>query len=177
MSAILLSDNYYLCSGVQGSHVETLFIRGELEIEKLRGTSTFSDIIIAIEHDSLRNNVIRAIKKAKSRYIVLLSAIESDCYVKIDNIIYSSLRFNLQPLQYLVEFYHTLRQHTLTRRECEVLKLVHLENHEIAEHLKLSQKTTSTYRVKIQEKFNMRAKNSLAMQRVKSAILDQKIKC
>jgi len=56
-----------------------------------------------------------------------------------------------------------------------VLKLVHLENHKIAKHLKLSQKTTSTYRVKIQEKFNMRAKNSLAMQRVKSAILDQKI--
>lgn len=63
MSAILLSDNYYLYSGIQGSKVATLFICGELEIEKLRKTSAFTNVIIAIENDSLRNNVIRAIKK------------------------------------------------------------------------------------------------------------------
>jgi len=174
MSAILLSDNYYLCSGIQSSKVATLFICGELEIEKLRKTNVFTNVIIAIEQDSLRNNVIRAIKKARSRYIVLLKAIESDSYVKIDNIIYSSLRFNLQPLQYLVKFYHSLHQQAFTRREYDVLKLVHLENKKIAKRLKLSQKTTSTYRVKIQEKMHMRAKNQLAMHRVKSAILDQK---
>lgn len=72
--------------------------------------------------------------------------------------LYSSLRFNLQPLQYLIEFYHSLHQHTFTRREYDVLKLVHFENNRIAKRLKLSQKTTSTYRVKIQEKMHMRAK-------------------
>ena len=36
----------------------------------------------------------------------------------------------------------------------------------------LSQKTTSTYRVRILEKLNMRSKNILAMTRVKSAIVD-----
>ncbi len=175
MRAILLSDNYYLCSGVQGSRVDTLFICGELEIEKLRKTSAFTNIIIAIEHDSLRNNVIRAIKKSRSRYIVLLNVIESGRYVKIDNIIYSSLRFNLQPLQYLMEFYHSVRQHTFTRKEYDVLKLVHLENNKIAKRLNLSHKTTSTYRMKIQEKMHMRTKNQLAMHRVKSALLAQKL--
>ncbi|ECG6272628.1 response regulator transcription factor, partial [Salmonella enterica subsp. enterica serovar Napoli] len=82
--------------------------------------------------------------------------------------------FNLQPLQYLMKFYHSLHQHTFTHREYDVLKLVHLENKKIAKRLKLSQKTTSTYRVKIQEKMHMRTKNQLAMHRVKSAILDQK---
>ena len=56
-----------------------------------------------------------------------------------------------------------------------MLKLFHLENHEIAKKLQLSQKTTSTYRVRILEKLNMRSKNILAMTRVKSAIVDQKL--
>ncbi|MEB6377847.1 LuxR C-terminal-related transcriptional regulator [Leclercia adecarboxylata] len=175
MSAILLSDNYYLCAGTEGSQVDTLFICDELEVEKLCKTNAFTNIIIAIEQDSLRNNVISAIKKSRSRYIVLLNAIESGRYVKIDNIIYSSLHFRLQPLQYLVEYYHSLRQHWFTRREYEVLNLAHLENHKIAKRLKLSQKTISTYRIKIQEKMHMRAKNPLAMNRVKSALLDQKL--
>nr|WP_226882916.1 LuxR C-terminal-related transcriptional regulator [Enterobacter hormaechei] len=52
------------------------------------------------------------------------------------------------------------------------MKLFHLENHEIAKKLQLSQKTTSAYRVRIIEKLNMRSKNILAMTRVKSAIVD-----
>ncbi len=71
-----------------------------------------------------------------------------------------------------MRFYRALRTHSFTRREYDVLKLFHLENHEIAKKLQLSQKTTSTYRVRILEKLNMRSKNILAMTRVKSAIVD-----
>jgi len=53
-----------------------------------------------------------------------------------------------------------------------VQKLVQSQNHASAKKQHLSQKTTSTYRVRIIEKLNMRSKNILAMTRVKSAIVD-----
>lgn len=158
MHTVILSDNYYLCSGIHCSRINALFISDETDLEQLIEVSAFRDVIIAIAHDNLRNKVIKQIRQEKSRYIVLLNEIEPDCYIKIDNIIYSSLRFTLQPLQHLISFFPHFRQHHFTRREYDVLKLAHLENHKIAKRLSLSQKTTSTYRIKIQEKLNMRAK-------------------
>ncbi|MBZ0059780.1 MULTISPECIES: helix-turn-helix transcriptional regulator [Leclercia] len=172
MRTVFLSDNYYLCSGIHCSKLNTVFMSDDADLDQLDELGTFRDVIIAIAHDGLRNQVIKKVRQEKSRYIVLLNEIEADCYIKIDNIIYSSLRFTLQPLQHLINFFPHFRQHHFTRREYDVLKLVHLENHKIARRLSLSQKTTSTYRIKIQEKLNMRAKNMLAMHRVRSAIID-----
>lgn len=101
--------------------------------------------------------------------------IEANSAVRIDNIIYSSMYFSAHPFKQLMRFYRALRRHSFTRREYDVLNLFHMENHQIAKKLKLSQKTTSTYRVRIQEKLNMRSKNILALTRMKSAIVDQKL--
>ncbi|WP_254208986.1 LuxR C-terminal-related transcriptional regulator [Enterobacter hormaechei] len=147
-------------------------IRDDADIHDLDGVDQAMDFIIAIEQDKLRNKTIRQVKKVKRDYIVLMHEIEANRAVRIDNIIYSSMHFTAHPFQQLMRFYRALRTHSFTRREYDVLKLFHLENHEIAKKLQLSQKTTSTYRVRIIEKLNMRSKNILAMTRVKSAIVD-----
>lgn len=175
MSILFISDNYYLCSGVLSAQTTVHFIRDDEDIYDLIGVDPEQSFIIAIEQDNLRNGVIRQVKKIKNSYIVLMHEIEVNRAVKIDNIIYSSMHFNIRPFQQLMRFYRALRINAFTRREYDVLKLFHLENHEIAKRLKLSQKTTSTYRVKILEKLNMRSRNILAMSRMKSAIVDQKL--
>ncbi|MDH1126131.1 MULTISPECIES: LuxR C-terminal-related transcriptional regulator [Enterobacter] len=153
----------------------THLIRDKKDIHDLDEVDPTLDFIIAIEQDTLRNSTIQQVKKIRRDYIVLMHEIEANRAVRIDNIIYSSMHFSVHPFQQLMRFYRALRTHSFTRREYDVLKLFHLENHEIAKKLQLSQKTTSTYRVKILEKLNMRAKNILAMSRVKSAIVDQKL--
>ncbi|WP_331397766.1 LuxR C-terminal-related transcriptional regulator [Enterobacter quasihormaechei] len=153
----------------------THLIRDKKDIHDLDEVDPTLDFIIAIEQDTLRNSTIQQVKKIRRDYIVLMHEIEANRAVRIDNIIYSSMLFSVHPFQQLMRFYRALRTHSFTRREYDVLKLFHLENHEIAKKLQLSQKTTSTYRVKILEKLNMRAKNILAMSRVKSAIVDQKL--
>ncbi|MEM0703460.1 LuxR C-terminal-related transcriptional regulator [Enterobacter quasihormaechei] len=153
----------------------THLIRDKKDIHDLDEVDPTLDFIIAIEQDTLRNSTIQQVKKIRRDYIVLMHEIEANRAVRIDNIIYSSMHFSVHPFQQLMRFYRALRTHSFTRREYDVLKLFHLENHEIAKKLQLSQKTTSTYRVKILEKLNMRAKNIVAMSRVKSAIVDQKL--
>ena len=172
MNFLFISDNYYLCHGVSSSLTSTHLIRDDADIHDLDGVDQAMDFIIAIEQDKLRNKTIRQVKKVKCDYIVLMHEIEANRAVRIDNIIYSSMHFTAHPFQQLMRFYRALRTHSFTRREYDVLKLFHLENHEIAKKLHLSQKTTSTYRVRILEKLNMRSKNILAMTRVKSAIVD-----
>ena len=154
------------------SPVDALFISTDFSRDHLHYVSPFDDVIIAVEEVSLRHDVIKRIKHVKKRYIILLSEIELGCHVKINNIIYSSLHFSLKSLQHLVKFNHTLAENNFTQREYDVLKLAHLRNCKIAEKLNLSQKTTSTYRTKIQEKLSMRAKNALAMHRIKAAIIN-----
>ncbi|MEG7493089.1 LuxR C-terminal-related transcriptional regulator [Enterobacter hormaechei] len=172
MNFLFISDNYYLCHGVSSSLTSTHLIRDDADIHDLDGVDQAMDFIIAIEQDKLRNKTIRQVKKVKRDYIVLMHEIEANRAVRIDNIIYSSIHFTAHPFQQLMRFYRALRTHSFTRREYDVLKLFHLENHEIAKNLQLSQKTTSAYRVRIIEKLNMRSKNILAMTRVKSAIVD-----
>ncbi|TXT99510.1 DNA-binding response regulator [Enterobacter hormaechei] len=175
MNFLFISDNYYLCHGVASPLTATHWIHDDGDIHALDGVDPAMDFIIAIEQDKLRNKTIRQVKKVKRDYIVLMHEIEANRAVRIDNIIYSSMHFTAHPFQQLMRFYRALRTHSFTRREYDVLKLFHLENHEIAKKLQLSQKTTSTYRVRILEKLNMRSKNILAMTRVKSAIVDQKL--
>ncbi|EOZ1475788.1 TPA: response regulator transcription factor [Enterobacter hormaechei subsp. steigerwaltii] len=172
MNFLFISDNYYLCQGVSSSLTSTHLIRDDADIHDLDGVDQAMDFIIAIEQDKLRNKTIRQVKKVKCDYIVLMHEIEANRAVRIDNIIFSSMHFTAHPFQQLMRFYRALRTHSFTRREYDVLKLFHLENHEIAKKLQLSQKTTSTYRMRILEKLNMRSKNILAMTRVKSAIVD-----
>ncbi|EML1552021.1 LuxR C-terminal-related transcriptional regulator [Enterobacter hormaechei] len=175
MNFIFISDNYYLCHGVSSALTSTCLIRDDADIHDLNRLDPAMDFIIAIEQDKLRNKTIQQVKKVKRDYIVLMHEIEANSAVRIDNIIYSSMHFTAHPFQQLMRFYRALRTHSFTRREYDVLKLFHMENHEIAKKLKLSQKTTSTYRVRILEKLNMRSKNILAMSRIKSAIVDQKL--
>lgn len=175
MNFLFISDNYYLCHGVASPLTATHWIHDDGDIHDLDAVDPAMDFIIAIEQDKLRNKTIRQVKKVKRDYIVLMHEIEANRAVRIDNIIYSSMHFTAHPFQQLMRFYRALRTHSFTRREYDVLKLFHLENHEIAKKLQLSQKTTSTYRVRILEKLNMRSKNILAMTRVKSAIVDQKL--
>ena len=172
MNFLFISDNYYLCQGVSSALTSIHLIRDDADIHDLDGVDQAMDFIIAIEQDKSRNKTIRQVKKVKRDYIVLMHEIEANRAVRIDNIIYSSMHFTAHPFQQLMRFYRALRTHSFTRREYDVLKLFHLENHEIAKKLQLSQKTTSTYRVRILEKLNMRSKNILAMTRVKSAIVD-----
>lgn len=173
MRFLFISDNYYLCSGVSNSQISTLLLRDDQDIYNLCEADPGLDFVIAVEQDNLRNKTITQVKSVKRDYIVLMHEIEANCAVRIDNIIYSSMHFDTYPFQQLMRFYRALRTHSFTRREYDVLKLFHMENHEIAKKLHLSQKTTSTYRVKILEKLNMRSKNILAMTRMKSAIVDQ----
>ena len=172
MNFLFISDNYYLCQGVSSALTSTHLIRDDADIHDLDGVDQAMDFIIAIEQDKLRNKTIRQVKKVKRDYIVLMHEIEANRAVRIDNIIYSSMHFTAHPFQQLMRFYRALRTHSFTRREYDVLKLFHLDNHEIAKRLQLSQKTTSTYSVRILEKLYMRSKNILAMTRVKSAIVD-----
>ncbi len=171
MNVLFLSDNYYLHTGMSQTHITPRLISSNKDIRNLNRIRTNWRFIIAIEQYELRNQVISCIRKKRSQYIVLMNEIEKDNYVKIDDIVYASLSFELLPLKHLIQYYDALRKQSLSRREYEVLKLSHMENRQIAQHLKLSEKTTSTYKVKIQEKMNMKAKNVLAMNRIKSAII------
>ncbi|MEX9253123.1 LuxR C-terminal-related transcriptional regulator [Pseudenterobacter timonensis] len=174
MNVIFLSDNYYLCVGTSRARFNVTFVEGMKEVNTLCDLPPSCTCVVAIEHNVLRNEAIKHLKKRGCRYIVLLNEIEQGCYVKINNTVYSSLHFNIKRLRRLLHFLHSLKQSHFTRREYDVLKLSHLENNKIARALQLSEKTTSTYRVKIQEKLNMRAKNMLAMHRIKSVIVDQR---
>ncbi|HAS1182152.1 TPA: response regulator transcription factor [Enterobacter cloacae] len=176
MSITFLSDNYYLCAGASCANIRTEFIKGIKDIDIIHYANPACHYVVAIEQDLLRNMAIWHLKKSACRYVVLLKEIEQDHHVKIDGIIYSSLRFTLEPFKRMLHVFNIIRSHHLTRREYDVLKLSHLENHAIARELNLSAKTTSTYRIKIQEKLNMRTKNMLSMHRIKSAIVDQRFK-
>ncbi|WP_422731063.1 helix-turn-helix domain-containing protein [Leclercia pneumoniae] len=171
MNVLFLSDNYYLYAGLSQTRITPWLISSREDIDYLRQITTDWKFIIAIEQYELRNRAISCIRKKRSQYIVLMNEIEKDNYVKIDDIVYASLSFELLPLKHLIRYYDALRKQSLSRREYEVLKLSHMENWQIAKRLKLSEKTTSTYKVKIQEKMNMKTKNVLAMNRVKSAII------
>ncbi|HAV1788614.1 TPA: response regulator transcription factor [Enterobacter hormaechei subsp. xiangfangensis] len=176
MSIKFLSDNYYLCAGASHANISIKFIEGIKDINSLHYANPACRYVVAIEQDHLRNMAIKYLKKSACRYVVLLNEIEQDHHVKIDGIIYSSLQFSLEPFKRMLQVLNVLRSHHFTRREYDVLKLSHLENHEIARQLNLSAKSTSTYRIKIQEKLNMRTKNMLSMHRIKSAIVDQRFK-
>lgn len=175
MNFLFISDNYYLCTGVSSAQAATRLIRDDEDIRSLYQVDPELNFIIAIEQDTLRNSTIRHVKALKKDYIVLMHEIEANSAVRIDNIIYSSMYFSAHPFHQLMRFFRALRTHSFTRREYDVLNLFHMENHQIAKKLQLSQKTTSTYRVRIQEKLNMRSKNILALTRMKSAIIDQKL--
>lgn len=171
MHAIFLSDNYYLYAGVSNSSLSSRFVTHDKDIMDIKHSEAEMNYIIAIEQEELRNKTIKLIRNCNSNCIVLLNEIELNSYVKFNNVIYTSYYSNVKLLKHLVDSSDRFKQIHFTLREYEVLKLSHLQNYKIARRLKLSEKTTSFYRVRIQNKLKMRTKSLLAMTRVKSLLV------
>lgn len=172
METFIISDNYYLLSGMLHSKISPIYLPQPEEVETtLSSLSRDSRVVIATECIHLRKKIIDFLKRRKCNYLILLPDIGKNSHFKLDGVIFASM--NLTP-EHLIRITSTTTfrsSNLLTLRESQVLKLFHLKNISIAKTLSISQKTTSGYRMSIQYKLKMRTKNSIAMLRVQKSIM------
>lgn len=172
MDITIISDNYYLLSGMQNTRILPIYLSRATDVETT--LSTFyreKRIVVATECIHLRKNIIDFLKQRECDYFILLPDIGKNNHFKLGDIIFASMNLTPEHLIHIVTTRTFRPSNLLTLRESQVLKLFHLKNISIAKLLSISEKTTSGYRMSIQYKLKMRTKNSIAMLRVQKSIM------
>lgn len=171
MNIHFVSDNYYLCAGIESQVFDTHQITSKRSIDAwLQSCHRDHYLVIGIENLFLRDYVIKKVNQLSLQYMVLMQDIIKDHCFKIGGVVFSSLECTPHYIQKIAHYFPTQRQSVLTRRELDILDIFHLQNVNIARELDISQKTASGHRVNIQHKLRMKSKNTLAMLRIKTAI-------
>jgi len=172
MEIIIISDNYYLLSGMLNSKILPIYLLHADDVEtKLSSLYRDRRVVIAIECIHLREKIIDFLKQRECDYFILLPDIGKNYHFKLGDIIFASMNLTPEHLIHIVTTRTSRPTNLLTLRESQVLKLFHLKNVSIAKLLSISEKTTSGYRMSIQYKLKMRTKNSIAMLRVQKSIM------
>ncbi|MGU3415347.1 LuxR C-terminal-related transcriptional regulator [Enterobacteriaceae bacterium C34A] len=171
MHISFVSDNYYLCSGIESQTFDSHQITSRRSIDAyLQSCHPDRYLVVGIENLFLRDYFIKKVNQLSLQYMVLMQDIIKDHCFKIGDVVFSSLECSPHYLQKIVRVFPKPRQNVLTQRELDILDVFHLQNVKIARALDISQKTASGHRVNIQHKLRMKSKNALAMLRIKAAI-------
>jgi Response regulator containing a CheY-like receiver domain and an HTH DNA-binding domain len=171
MNISFVSDNYYLCSGIESQVFATHQISNKQEIDGyLKAYNPAHYLVVGIENLFLRDDFIKKLNRLNVKYMVLMQDIIKDHCFKIGDVVFSSLECSPHYIQKIARYFPKPRQNVLTQRELDILDVFHLQNVKIARELDISQKTASGHRVNIQHKLRMKSKNTLAMLRIKTAI-------
>ena len=171
MNISFVSDNYYLCSGIESQVFDAYQISSSQEIDGyLKTHNPAHYLVVGIENLFLRDDFIKKLNSLNVKYMVLMQDIIKDHCFKIGDVVFSSLECSPHYIQKIARYFPKPRQNVLTQRELDILDVFHLKNVKIARELDISQKTASGHRVNIQHKLRMKSKNTLAMLRIKTAI-------
>lgn len=171
MNLSFVSDNFYLCTGLESQVFDTCQITSKNDIDcYLASYSTPHYLVVGIENLFLRDYFIKQVNKCSIKYMVLMQDIIKDHFFKIGDVVFSSLNCTPHTIQNIARYLPKSRHNVLTQREMDILDIFHLQNVTIARELDISQKTASGHRVNIQHKLRMKTKNTLAMLRLKTAI-------
>jgi DNA-binding CsgD family transcriptional regulator len=173
MDILFISDNHYLCFGVESENIRALIVNNHEEVDKLLPFAISEDtIIIAIKNETLLRKCIRNFTCSDKSIIIMLREIDRGAYFKIRNLTYSSMIFDELNLNQLTKTHKKLRGVKFTTRELEVLYRTHLANTAIARQMNISSKTSSAYNKSIQNKIRITSKNTIARLKVKSLIVE-----
>ncbi|MFG6654538.1 LuxR C-terminal-related transcriptional regulator [Scandinavium sp. M-37] len=172
MDIIIVSDNYYLLSGIQNSKMRPIYLPQLADVQaNLSFLHRENRVIIATECIHLRKKIIDFLRRRECHFFILLPDIGKNNHFKLGNVIFASMNLTPEHLMRIATTKTIRPTNLLTLRESQVLKLFHLRNISVAKLLSISEKTTSGYRMSIQYKLKMRSKNSIAMLRVQKSIL------
>ncbi|MCT4716442.1 LuxR C-terminal-related transcriptional regulator [Enterobacteriaceae bacterium H18W14] len=168
----VLSDNYYYCEGMKSAQNTVHYILTPEDVDKFYIRFVHNNpLIIAVENMYLRGYIIEICRLMKSQYIVLLEDMVKNGWFEIDNVIYSAMDSSQHHIRKVITSPVMNKNERLTPRERDILPHVHLSNTTIATKLNLSQKTASGYKIVIKRKLKMKFYNSLALTRMKNAIM------
>lgn len=171
MNINFVSDNFYLCSGIESQVFDSHQITSKRGIDVyLQSYNKENYLVVGIENLFLRDHFIKKVNKLGLKYMILMQDIIKDHCFKIGDVVFSSLECTPHYIQKIARYFPKPRQNILTQRELDILDVFHLQNVRIARELDISQKTASGHRVNIQHKLRMKSKNTLAMLRIKTAI-------
>ncbi|MDX6019346.1 LuxR C-terminal-related transcriptional regulator [Scandinavium sp. V105_16] len=171
MNISFVSDNFYLCTGIESQLFDSHQITCKHDIDMyLQAYNPENYLVVGIENLFLRDYFIKTVKRLNVKYMILMQDIIKDHCFKIGDVVFSSLECSPHYIQKIVRYFPKPRQNVLTQRELDILDVFHLQNVKIARELDISQKTASGHRVNIQHKLRMKSKNTLAMLRIKTAI-------
>lgn len=171
MSISFVSDNHYLCAGIESQVFDSHKIISKNDIDMyLQSYNPSNYLVVGIENLFLRDYFIKKVNTLSLKYMVLMQDIIKDHCFKIGDVVFSSMECSPHYIQKIVRYFPKPRQNILTQRELDILEVFHLQNVKIARELDISQKTASGHRVNIQHKLRMKSKNTLAMLRIKTAI-------
>jgi len=172
MEIIIVSDNYYLLSGMLNSKIFPIYLSQQDDVEGTLSSLCWGNrVVVATECIHLREKIIDFLKRRGCYYFILLPDIGKNNHFKLGDIIFASMNLTPEHLISMASSTTFRPANLLTLRESQVLKLFHLKNISIAKILSISEKTTSGYRMSIQYKLKMRTKNSIAMLRVQKSIM------
>lgn len=171
MNISFVSDNFYLCTGIESQVFDSHQISDKRDIDAyLESYNQDNYLVVGIENLFLRDYFIKKVNQLHLKYMILMQDIIKDHCFKIGDVVFSSMECTPHYIQKIVRYFPKPRQNVLTQRELDILEVFHLQNVKIARELDISQKTASGHRVNIQHKLRMKSKNTLAMLRIKTAI-------
>lgn len=167
MSIIFVSDNHYLCQGVASPQIRAVEIHHSQDIQGfcLAGLGD-KTIIIAFNNIILRREFIRKVKRYRSQCIIMLDELIGKDAFEIMNTVYSPMKVSQQHINDLAFNNSMITKIKLTNRELEMLHKQHLNNKVIARQLKISEKTVSNYRIRVQHKLRMKDRNTIAFLKI-----------
>ncbi|HAV1788598.1 TPA: response regulator transcription factor [Enterobacter hormaechei subsp. xiangfangensis] len=167
MKMIFISDNYYLCTGIEGSVASVTTVRNKHDINNCFFDSCETYPVISIENIQLRKAAIRKIRKKTNKYAVMMKELNNRQLFKIANTVYCSNDFPLGRMLYIAESNRRKYVASFTPRELQVMQEMNQTNTEIASQLNISVKTVSSYKIRIMNKLNDGLKNNLVFCKLK----------
>ncbi|WP_455425139.1 hypothetical protein [Dryocola sp. LX212] len=168
----VISDNYFYCEGIKSSQNQVHYVLDHEDVNLFFASFTQTNhLIIALRNMHLRGVVIEFCRANQAKYVVLLEDMIKNDWFEIDNVIYFSMDSSQQHIRKIITSPIMSKGDKLTQRELDILPHVHLNNTTMASMLNLSQKTASGYKIILKRKLKMKAFNSLALTRMKNAIM------
>lgn len=168
----VISDNYFYCEGIKSPQTEVHYVLSTQDIDQFFSQFEQNNhLIIAVENMRLRGMAIDLCRASQTKYVVLLEDMIKNDWFEIDNVIYFSMDCSQQHIRKIITSPVMNKGDKLTQRELDILPHVHLNNTTMATKLNLSQKTASGYKIILKRKLKMKAFNSLALARMKNAIM------
>lgn len=163
-----ISDNEYFCTGASIYNVQRIYkIKTSRDFQFIIDLPQSGVFILSVENLGLRSSILKKIVKYAKFVIVFDLDILPGALLKMDNVLYTSCCLTAEMLTGIMNSYWHFKNMHISSREMEVLKMSYLSNKDLAEKLCISVKTCSAHRINIQNKFHLKFRNNIAMERIR----------